>query len=270
MRGKLSIAIVAALTATACGQVNAVDVAQVAARQESAPVVVSVGNPDPDARRALIRDGDGLTNCAKVKCVALTFDDGPMPDTARLLRILDKYQAKATFFVVGAMVKEHPDLVRDEVAAGHEIANHSWDHSDLARMSESGVRSQLQRTNDIVQQTAGVTPTLLRPPYGSTDAQVSAVAKSMGMPQIMWAVDPLDWKDRDAGTVSRRVLSETRRGDVVLMHDIHPSTVTAVPAILEGLAGRGFHFVTVTELFHGAKFQPGRQFTERRAAQKAA
>ncbi|WP_344835105.1 polysaccharide deacetylase family protein [Actinocorallia longicatena] len=253
----------AALTVTAaCGgtKIDATNVSVVAPNVRAQPA--SVKDADPDERRGLTRDVVRL-NCGKIKCVALTFDDGPMEDTGRLLKILDDYHAKATFFVVGTMVEEDPAMVQEEVAHGHEIANHSWDHSDLSRLSASGVRSQLKRTQDVVHKAAGVRPVLLRPPYGATNARVASAAKSFGMPQILWAVDPLDWKDHSSSVVARRVLANTRRGDVVLMHDIHPTTVSAVPKILASLSGRGFHFVTVSDLFAGAKLVPGHQYVER-------
>lgn len=264
MKAIVPIATVVALTITACGT-KEIEADRVNAERVDTTGVtraVPIKDVDPDERRGLTREVVKI-DCGKAKCVALTFDDGPMKDTARLLRILDGYHAKATFFVVGTMVKEDPEMVREEVARGHEIANHTWDHSDLSRLPESGVRSQLQRTQDIVREAAGVTPLLLRPPYGATNARVAATARSFGLPQILWAVDPLDWKDRSADLVARRVLAGTRPGSVVVMHDIHPTTVTAVPKILAVLSGKGYHFVTVSDLFAGARFLPGHQYIER-------
>jgi peptidoglycan/xylan/chitin deacetylase (PgdA/CDA1 family) len=224
--------------------------------------VPKITQPEPEIRRGLLRKA-GPVDCAVAKCVALTFDDGPNEDTARLLKMLDTYHAKATFFVVGQMVSEDPSMVRQEVAAGHEIGNHSWSHPNLAVMSDGAIRSQLSRTQEAVEKAAEVTPVLLRPPYGATNRRVASVARSFHMPQILWQVDPEDWKDRHADVVARRVLAATRRGDVVLMHDIHPTTISAVPRILAVLAGKGFRFVTVSELFADRKIRPGRLYEQR-------
>ncbi|ROO89427.1 peptidoglycan/xylan/chitin deacetylase (PgdA/CDA1 family) [Actinocorallia herbida] len=221
--------------------------------------------PDPETRRGLGPDGRPDL-CVRAKCVALTFDDGPMEHTERLLEILARYDALATFFVVGKMVEEFPDVVRKEVAAGHEIANHSWDHSDLASLSAEGVTAQIQRTQDAILRQSGYRSVLLRPPYGSSNERVAKVAASFGLPEIIWAVDPMDWRDRSSSLVTRRVLSETRPGGVVLMHDIHATTVDAVPAILEGLAAKGYRFVTVSRLFQGTVLKPGHQYRERKTS----
>ncbi|MEU5884801.1 polysaccharide deacetylase family protein [Spirillospora sp. NPDC047279] len=202
-------------------------------------------------------------DCRAAKCVALTFDDGPMPSTTRLLEILAGKKVKATFFVVGRNAAERPDVMRSELAGGHELANHSYTHTDLGRASAGRVRSELQRTQDAVKRATGVTPTLMRPPYGSTDRDVAAVTKELGLAQILWAVDPLDWLDRDRRAVERKVVARVRPGSIVLLHDIHPTTVAAVPAIIDRLARKGYVFVTVSELY-GKPLTPGRKYTERK------
>ncbi|MDX6739922.1 polysaccharide deacetylase family protein [Actinocorallia sp. A-T 12471] len=258
-----ALAVLAALAA--CGQ--APDRVHTSADAD-APVVVRpmvFREPDPDMRRGLGPDGRPDL-CARAKCVALTFDDGPMEHTERLLEMLARYDAKATFFVVGQMVEEFPEVVRKEVEQGHEIANHSWNHANLASLSADGVTAQIQRTQDAILQHSGYRSVLLRPPYGSSNAQVAKIAASFGLPEIIWAVDPLDWRDRNSSLIARRVLSQTGKGDVVLLHDIHASTVDAVPRILEGLAAKGFKFVTVSTLFAGTELKPGHQYRERHAA----
>ena len=231
----------------------------------ASPLPVSLKEPDPDIRRGLHLEY-ARVDCALARCVALTFDDGPMPESDRLLQMLARYRAKATFFVVGRMVKENPDILRREVAAGHEIANHSWSHSNLAALPVDGVRGEIAKTQDAIREASGYRSLLLRPPYGSTNEHVAAVAKEFGLPEILWAVDPLDWKDRSASLVARRILDHTRPGDIVLMHDIHASTVDAVPEILSTLAGRGYKFVTVSELLAGTGAEPGHQYLRRAAA----
>jgi peptidoglycan/xylan/chitin deacetylase (PgdA/CDA1 family) len=224
--------------------------------------VPKIAEPEPDIRRGL-QQKSAPVDCDDTKCVALTFDDGPIEDTARLLKMLDEYNAKATFFVVGKMVEENPSMVKREAAAGHEIGNHSWSHANLTAMSDGAIRSELSRTQKAVEKAAGVTPTLFRPPYRFTNRRVAAVAKSFHLPQILWQVDSEDWKNRNADVLVRRVLAGTRRGGVVLMHDIHPTSISAVPRILSELARKGFRFVTVSELLLGRKIKPGREYDQR-------
>ncbi|MDK1474344.1 polysaccharide deacetylase family protein [Streptomyces sp. 549] len=190
--------------------------------------------------------GDDSTDCKKVKCVALTFDDGPaMPETATLLNSLAQYEARATFFVVGQNVAAHPELLRAEAKAGHEIGNHTWDHPALTRLTPQQIASQLDRTSAAVKATTGKAPTTLRPPYGAIN---QTVRDATSLSPVLWDVDPEDWKYRDSAKVAQTVISRTRRNDVVLMHDIHATSVAAVPQILRTLTARGYHFVTVSHL----------------------
>lgn len=190
--------------------------------------------------------GTDTTDCAKVKCIALTFDDGPaVTYTATLLKYLARYKARVTFFTVGQNVAAHPELVRAEAKAGHEVGNHSWSHPDLTRLTTAQVRQQLERTSAAIKAATGKTPTLFRPPYGAVDAQVEAATT---MSPVLWTVDTEDWKYRDAAKVAQTVITKATRNDVVLLHDIHPTSVAAVPEILRTLTARGYHFVTVSHL----------------------
>jgi peptidoglycan/xylan/chitin deacetylase (PgdA/CDA1 family) len=201
-------------------------------------------------------------DCRKAKCVALTFDDGPMGSTSRLLDILARHKVKATFFLVGRNVETYPQLVRREAAEGHELANHSYSHADLGRSSSAKVASELERTQHAIRRASGVTPVLMRPPYGSTDKQVASVTRRLKLAQVLWTVDPLDWQNRDSERVERKVVGGARNGHIVLMHDIHPTTVDAVPLIIKRLAAKGYVFVTVSELY-GAPLTPGKKYIER-------
>jgi peptidoglycan/xylan/chitin deacetylase (PgdA/CDA1 family) len=182
--------------------------------------------------------------------IALTFDDGPhATNTPRVLDMLKQRKVKATFFVVGQCAAEYPDIMKRIVAEGHEVASHSWSHPQLSSMSESGVRDQLQKTHDIIIQTTGVTPKTMRPPYGAFTARQRAWANDVwGYKCILWDVDPLDWKIRSADHVKSQILSKTVNGSIILTHDIHKSTIDAMPATLDGLLEKGFKFVTVSEL----------------------
>ncbi|GLZ05762.1 deacetylase [Actinomadura sp. NBRC 104412] len=201
-------------------------------------------------------------DCRTRKCVALTFDDGPAPVTGRLLDTLAAHRVRATFFLVGENVERYPEIVAREAREGHELANHSYSHPNLRRPSERAVRRQLRRTQEVIRRVTGVTPTLMRPPYGATDKGVAAITRELGLAQVLWSVDPLDWRVRDKRNVARVVSHEARKGAIVLMHDIHPSTVAAVPRIIERLSRKGYFFVTVSELF-GGPLVPGKIYTDR-------
>jgi peptidoglycan-N-acetylglucosamine deacetylase len=182
--------------------------------------------------------------------IAMTFDDGPSATlTPKLLDLLAAHHIKATFFVLGEMVAEHPEILARAAREGHEIASHSWSHPNLAKMSQEGVRSQLQRTDDEIKNAAGVRPTLFRPPYGSiTERQKRWIHDEFGYDIILWDVDPLDWKRPGPSVVRNRILKETRPGSIVLSHDIHPGTIEAMPSTFDELEAKGFKFVTVSEL----------------------
>jgi peptidoglycan-N-acetylglucosamine deacetylase len=189
---------------------------------------------------------DDDTDCKKVKCIALTFDDGPAaPGTATLLNHLARYKARVTFFTVGQNVAAHPELVRAEAKAGHEVGNHSWNHPDLTKLTPEQVVYQLGRTSTAIKAATGKAPTLFRPPYGAVNATVKA---STTLSPVLWDVDTEDWKYRDSTKVAQTVIAKARRSSVVLMHDIHPTSVAAVPEILRTLTAEGFHFVTVSHL----------------------
>ncbi|MGW2520938.1 polysaccharide deacetylase family protein [Streptomyces sp. NPDC001617] len=186
------------------------------------------------------------TDCKRVRCIALTFDDGPAaPETATLLTYLEQYNARATFFTVGQNVVAHPDLVRAEARAGDEVGNHSWNHPDLTKLSAEQVAYQLNRTSAAIKAATGKAPTLFRPPYGAVN---STVRGATTLSPVLWTLDTEDWKYPDAAKVALSVIGKVQRNDVVLMHDIHPTSVAAVPEILRTLSARGYHFVTVSHL----------------------
>lgn len=182
--------------------------------------------------------------------IAMTFDDGPHPElTPKLLDILKQRHIKATFFILGELAQEYPDIVKRMADEGHEIGNHTWSHPNLGKMGQEAIRSQLERSTEVIKKITGITPTIMRPPYGSyTEKQRRWTLEEFGMPSILWAVDPLDWKNRNSAIVRDRILKATNAGDIVLSHDIHATTVAAMPSTLDQLIARGFQFVTVSEL----------------------
>lgn len=180
------------------------------------------------------------------KVVALTFDDGPSrATTGRLLDILREKQVKATFFVLGVMARNAPDLVKREVAEGHEVQGHTMAHKSLARMSEEEIKADARAADDLMIEIMGYPPQLIRPPYGEVN---QIIKRAIGRPLVCWDVDPLDWKYRNAETVRTNVLAGIHNGAVVILHDIHMTTVAAVPKIIEDLREAGYKFVTVSEL----------------------
>lgn len=207
--------------------------------QSAKPPAAAAAKPEEKKPAARV-----APDCSTVKCVALTFDDGPGTYTPELLKMLAEYDAKATFFLIGENVAKHPQIVRDEVAAGHEIGNHSWSHRDLSKISAAAAKRDLQKTDAAIEKADGVKPTLVRPPFG---AIAPSLKKTLDVPVALWNIDTLDWKTRDTEKTVKAAQKVTP-GSIVLMHDIHESTVKAVPAILKNLKAQGYHFVTVTEL----------------------
>ncbi len=190
--------------------------------------------------------------------IALTFDDGPSATlTPKLLDLLAAHHIKATFFVIGENVAEHPQIVSRAAREGHEIGNHSWSHPNLGKMSDESVRRQLQQTDDAIKSATGKRPTLMRPPYGSITAREKRwIHDEFGYDIILWDVDPYDWKRPGPAVVRARILKETRPGSIVLSHDIHPGTIEAMPSTFDELEAKGFKFVTVSELIRMATARP--------------
>jgi peptidoglycan/xylan/chitin deacetylase (PgdA/CDA1 family) len=225
----------------------------------SVAVAIAAGaDPTPATRHAAQKtqataEDPGITfNSVHVDgpYIAMTFDDGPSETlTPKLLDLLAAHHIKATFFVIGENVAEHPEIVARAAREGHEIANHSWSHPNFGKMSDDNVRSQLRRTDDAIRSATGSRPTLMRPPYGSiTPREKRWIHDEFGYRVILWDVDPLDWKRPGPAVVRNRILKETQPGSIVLSHDIHPGTIEAMPSTLDALEAKGFKFVTVSEL----------------------
>lgn len=182
------------------------------------------------------------------KVIALTFDDGPGPYTAHLLDVLDQYGAKATFFLIGSKVSSQANVVRSIHARGHQLGNHSWSHPELPKLPVNQIAGEIDRTNDAIKQATGVTPAILRPPYGAVNGVVLEQLRLRGMSSILWSVDTRDWADRNSDIVCSRAVAGARPGAIILMHDIHQTSVNAVPCILSALKQQGYSFVTVQGL----------------------
>ena len=179
------------------------------------------------------------------KMVALTYDDGPSIYTPRILKTLKENNSVATFFVVGNRVPMYSDTVKKAYDMGCEIGNHTYEHKSLPNLSETEVKRQISKTNKEVKKAIGEKPVIMRPTGGATNANVK---QWVGMPSIIWSIDTLDWKTRNADSTKRAVLGHVKDGDIVLMHDLYSATATASETIIPELVRRGYQLVTVSEL----------------------
>ena len=179
------------------------------------------------------------------KMVALTYDDGPSIYTPRILKTLKENNSVATFFVVGNRVPMYSDTVKKAYGMGCEIGNHTYEHKILTRADAAGIRNQVSRTNVAVKKITGTAPIVMRPPGGAVNNMVKS---QTGMPMILWSIDTLDWRTRNAASTKTAVLDHVKDGDIVLMHDLYEATANASTTIIPTLVERGYQLVTVSEL----------------------
>ncbi len=184
----------------------------------------------------------------KKPMVALTFDDGPGPYTNRLLDCLKKNHAKATFFMVGSSVPNHKSTVKKMAEMGCELGNHSYSHAAFSGLSDSAIASEVARTSGNIKNAARHGPTVARLPYGD-GASNGRVLSALGLPSIYWSIDTRDWANTgNPSHTVKAVLDHVKNGDIILMHDIHRSTVDAAEKIIPALRKRGYQLVTVSQL----------------------
>ena len=195
-------------------------------------------------------------DCSKVPCVALTFDDGPSVYTSELLDALKEENVKATFFVLGKSASIQKNTLKRMAEEGHNIGNHSYDHKDFRKISDEEALKQIRLTDEIVESITGEKPKYFRFPYGAhTDANLEMV----GRPVIMWNVDPMDWKYREVGHVAE-AMSKTAPQGIVLAHDIHKTTVQAIPQVIKNLKKQGYHIVSLDNLFRHKELKSGQKY----------
>jgi peptidoglycan/xylan/chitin deacetylase (PgdA/CDA1 family) len=186
--------------------------------------------------------------------IALTFDDGPDPKyTPAVLKALDQYGAKATFFFIGRNVEEYPDLVRQVVAAGHEVGNHTYSHQyNLSHLPEGEIVRQIEKTAALVGDVSGYQTKVFRPPGGAYNPHLISVVKSLGYDIILWTwtTNPSDAYAPGSDKITRRATEAALPGDIILLHEgvNHGQTLKALPQIMKVLSDRGFKFVTVSQL----------------------
>ncbi|BFO16676.1 polysaccharide deacetylase family protein [Streptomyces sp. KM77-8] len=195
----------------------------------------------PSAVRATdVQARFGTVDCREVKCIALTFDAGPSEHSARLLDILKEEQVPATFFLLGKRhIDTYPELVKRMADEGHEVASHTWTHRRLTELSPDEIREELEHTNTEIERLTGRRPTLMRPPQGRTDDTVHDISRELGLSEVLWSVTAKDYQTTDSDLITERVLAQSSRDGIILLHDLYDGTVPAVPGIIAELKKRG-------------------------------
>lgn len=192
--------------------------------------VVNIGNIDPSK-----------------PIVALSFDDGPSTNTTSILETLAKYGAHATFFMVGENIDMYPDLVKAVYESGNEIGNHTINHANLKTLSASEIRKEVEGNQDKLNKTLGTDlKFIVRPPYGNVNDTVKSTVEH---PLIIWSVDTLDWKSKDAQKVFEEVKKSTKNGSIILMHDLYKSTAEAAKLVVPWLVEQGYQVCSVSEMY---------------------
>lgn len=180
------------------------------------------------------------------KKVAITFDDGPDSDyTPLLLEGLKERGVKATFFLLGKQAEKYPDIVKEIYQEGHLIGNHSYEHVNLSNLTDSAAMEQVNKTNRLLYEITGEYPQYIRPPFGCWKCNLDYDTK---MIEVLWDVDPLDWKTSNSDVIAKRVVNKVTENDIILLHDASESSVKAAFKIIDALEKEGYTFVTVEEI----------------------
>ena len=213
--------------------------------------------PTP-AKKTEPRNSGGV-DCAN--CVAITYDDGPGAETNRLLDKLKAKNAHASFMVIAPSAEQHPELLKRMKAEGHTIGNHTKSHRQLNTLSPEQVSQEIDAGNAAIKKATGQGTRWVRPPYGATNATVDQVTRDKGVSQALWDVDTVDWKDRNSEHVCSSAVQGARAGSIVLMHDIHPTTVDAADCVIDGLRAKGLEPVSLDRLLRTPV--PGKRYYAR-------
>ncbi|MBQ8209118.1 MAG: polysaccharide deacetylase family protein [Clostridia bacterium] len=187
--------------------------------------------------------------------VAVTFNCAMSGDIDRILAILDDYNVKCTFFLLGSWAESHTDELKAIYEAEHEIGNHSYSHNDMPSMSYEDIILDIQKCNDIVKSITGYSPTLFRAPSGSYNNKTISAAEELGMTTIQWDADSVDWKNISAGEILERVTSKVGSGSIIQLHSGTEHTAEALPELLDYLTESGYIPVTVSELIYHTDYK---------------
>ena len=213
--------------------------------------------PTP-AKKTEPRNSGGV-DCAN--CVAITYDDGPGAETNRLLDKLKAKNAHASFMVIAPSAEQHPELLKRMKAEGHTIGNHTKSHRQLNTLSYEQVSQEIDAGNAAISKATGQGTRWVRPPYGATNATVDQATRDKGVSQALWDVDTVDWKDRNSDHVCSSAVQGAHAGSIVLMHDIHPTTVDAADCVIDGLRAKGLEPVSLDRLLRTPV--PGKRYYAR-------
>lgn len=243
--------------------------------EEAAPAPTPAAEPTPGEPAPEEKPADGeaggepeaetaaaapAIDCAVLKCVALTFDDGPSPEyTPRVLDTLVSEGVPGTFFMQGSNLKAYPEVAKQVAQTpGMEIANHTATHPDLTGVNDERLRAEIGGAADELEKITGKRPVALRPPYGLQDETVDKAAGEHGQAVVLWDVDTQDWQESDPAAINQTVTEQVQAGSIVLMHDIHASAPSALPQMVRSLKDQGYTLVTVSELFGSP--EPGKVY----------
>lgn len=181
--------------------------------------------------------------------IALTFDDGPHPQyTPRLLSILREHRVRATFFVVGKMAEQYPDLIREQDRDGHSIGNHTYHHVNLTRIPPPDVAAEIKACGEVIKTITGKTPHLFRPPGGDYDRNVAEVAEALGYWIVLWTDDPGDYAKPPEEGLRRKLFSRLSNGGIILLHDGVAETLDLLPELINYLKSQGYELVTIDDM----------------------
>ena len=230
----------------------------------AAGIFMAVGGPSFVSASAAKRQLPIYSVEREEKVCAISFDAAwGNEDTQALIDILARYNVKATFFCVGDWAEKYPESVKALHDAGHEVMSHSNHHDHYNALTAQQIVEDVTASNRRIAAATGVTPTLIRCPYGEYDDHVISAIRSMGMEPIQWDVDSLDWKDYDAGTICKRVRDKLAPGSIVLFHNAALHTPEALPSVLEYMIQEGYTVVPIGQLIYWENYtidHTGRQF----------
>lgn len=220
------------------------------------------------SKAQIVEIAEAFVNSANVDptkpMIALTFDDGPGYNSASddIVAILEKYNARATFFMVGRNAADHPENLKKKVALGCEIANHTYDHNHYGK---NVTNEDIKKASEAIYKACGQYPTAFRSPGGNTTSTILEECKKENMVVYYWSLDTQDWKSRNADKVYNAVMNNVKDGDIILMHEIYSSTAEAVERMVPALIDKGYQLVTCEELVAaktGKKPQVGQQYVD--------